>query len=129
MPFIGELKYEKIPDKESFVGRPVYKLLQPFEYSSDEYKPYEPIYCETGFKTDFASIPEWLFFLRPNNGKWKKAAVIHDKACLLAKEGGMSYKEADIYFYYALKDDGASWFTTNLFYFWVRLHHIIANKK
>ena len=60
MPFVGSLKYEKIKDKESFVGRPVYKLTEPFGF---EYKGYK-VECEKGFKTDFASIPEWIFKYR-----------------------------------------------------------------
>jgi len=30
MPFIGQLEYERIGNKESFVGRPVYRLTRQF---------------------------------------------------------------------------------------------------
>ena len=84
--------------------------------------------CENGFETDFASVPDWIFFLRPRNGKWAKASVIHDKACILASEKILTYKTADLYFYYAMLDDQASWFTANFMYFWVRLNHLVLRK-
>lgn len=124
MPFIGNLKYEKVENKESFVGRPVYKLSEQFGFETTKGKGYR-IYCEKGFETDFASIPEWIFFLNPRNGKWKKASVIHDKACKLP----ISAKNADIIFYYALLDDEASIFTAYLLYTAVRLNHIFVGKK
>ena len=60
----------------------------------------------------------------PRNGKWKKASVVHDKACKLP----MSAKTADIIFYYAMLEDEASIFTAYLLYFAVRLNHIIVGK-
>lgn len=125
MPFLGTLKYERLEDKDSDFGRPLYRLTEPFGYYSDYHLPCEPIRCEEGFETDFASIPEWIFFLRPKNGKWKKASVIHDKACKLP----MSAKTADIIFYYAMLEDEASIFTAYLLYFAVRLNHIVVGKK
>jgi hypothetical protein len=128
MPFLGELKYEKIKDKESFVGRPVFKLTQDFGYFLNNKVLYVRIECKKGFETDFASIPEWVFFIRPRNGKWAKASVIHDKACILASNGELSYKDADLLFYYAMREDNASWFTANFFYFLVTVNHIVAGK-
>lgn len=124
MPFIGTLKYEKVETEESFVGRPVYRLSEQFGYETSKGKGYK-IYCEKGFKTDFASIPEWFFFLSPKNGKWQKASVIHDKACMLP----ISYKNADTIFYYALLDDKASIFTAYLLYTIVRINHILVGNK
>ena len=126
--FLGELKYERIEGKESFVGRPVYRLTEPFAYCTDKHLPYYTVRCDKGFETDFASIPEWFFFLRPRNGKWAKASVIHDKACLLALIDEISYKDADLFFYHAMLDDKASWFTANFMYFWVRLNHLVVRK-
>jgi len=69
----------------------------------------DAVLCEEGFETDFASIPEWIFFLRPRNGKWAKASVIHDKACIYASnKEEMTYKQADHIFYNAMREDGAS---------------------
>lgn len=131
--FIGELEYERVEGKESFVGRPVYRLTKYLAYKCEKH-PFYPDYqiqCDVGFETDFASIPEWIIFLNPKNGKWKKASVIHDKACLVASKRttGLNYKDADLLFYYAMRDDGASRFTANFLYFWVRLNHIVVGKE
>ena len=131
MPFVGELKYEKIKDKESFVGRPLFKLTQEFGFKLGNVPNLNPEYkiiCPKGFETDFASIPEWIFFLRPRNGKWAKSAVIHDRACQLASNKVLSYKTADRIFYYAMLEDEASQFTANFMYFWVRLNHLVVGK-
>lgn len=126
MPFYGKLEYEKIKDKESFFGRPVYRLTHSFFYRRRLFE--QSVYCDVGFETDFASIPEWIIFLNPRDGKWKKAAVIHDRACEMAKNKEMSYKEADLFFFDAMREDGASLFTAYFFYFWVRLNHLITLK-
>ena len=131
MAFIGQLKYEKIKDKKSFVGQPTYKLTQEFAYITDIVPGLNPEYkivCEKGFETDFASVPSWIFFLRPRNGKWAKASVIHDRACHLASNKVLSYKTADRIFYYAMLEDEASQFTANFMYFWVRLNHLVVGK-
>lgn len=124
MSFIGELKYERIKGKRSVFGRPVYKLLSPIGYRIEGYK----IDCEEGFETDFASIPWFIFFLNPKNGKWKKASVIHDKACIMASNKYLTYYDADSIFYYAMLDDNASKFTASFFYFWVRINHLVVGK-
>ena len=131
MSFVGQLKYEKVKDKQSFVGQPVYRLTEEFGYKTDivpnlnkEYK----ILCPRGFETDFASVPSWIFFLRPRNGKWAKASVIHDRACQLASNKVLSYKTADKIFYYAMLEDEASKFTASFMYFWVRLNHLVVGK-
>lgn len=127
MPFIGELRYERVKCKESFVGRSVFRLTEEFAYEINkppklDYK----IICAEGFETDFASVPEWIRFIRPRNGKWIKASVIHDRACKLAAKKLLSYKVADTIFYYAMREDGASLFTAHFMYFWVRLNHLIV---
>jgi len=90
----------------------------------------DAVLCEEGFETDFASIPEWIFFLRPRNGKLAKASVIHDKACIYASnKEEMTYKQADHIFYNAMREDGASWFTAGFINFWVRLNQLIVGKR
>jgi hypothetical protein len=123
--FIGILKYERLLGKTSLAGRPVFRLTESLSYKNDEHLPGYIIRCEVGFETDFASIPSFIFFLRPKNGKWKTASVIHDKACILASKKMLTYKEADTIFYYAMLDDEASKFTANFIYFWCRLHNYL----
>lgn len=38
-----------------------------------------------GFRTDLASVPWWIRWLLPPNGKYGKAAVIHDYLCVYRK--------------------------------------------
>ena len=137
MAFFGELKYEKIEGKESFAGRPVYRLTEFFGYVCKRNSTFYIIYCHEGFETDFASIPEWIFFVRPRNGKWMKASVIHDRACIMARDKEvvidpdfvMTYKLADQIFYEAMLEDEASLFTANFMYFWCRAKHILYGQK
>ena len=117
--FINELVYERVPGKVSPFGRPVYVLKRPFCWSNGK----ESVVCIKGFEKDFASIPKFVFFLSSKNGKWKKASVIHDKACILASTGKWKYITADNIYFEALLDDGASKFTAWLFYLAVRLNH------
>lgn len=63
MAFIGELKFERMAHLgESFVGRPLYVLTEPIAYRNHLVKDDFIVECEVGFITDFASIPEYLFF-------------------------------------------------------------------
>lgn len=122
--FIGELKYERVKGKWSVFGRPVFKLLQPFGYKIEGFN----IECEEGFETDFASIPRFITFIRPQNGKWRKASVIHDKACIMASKKRLTYNQADGIFYYAMLDDNASKFTASFMYMIVRINHLVLLK-
>lgn len=128
MSFYGVLTYEKIEGGESFVGRPLYMLTDYFGYQTPLHMNNYPIHCDAGFITDFASIPEWIFFINPKDGKWKSAAVIHDRACEIASKGKMTYRNADLFLYYAMLDDGSSKFSANFFYFWVRAKHLICGQ-
>jgi hypothetical protein len=128
MPFYGNLKYEKIDGEESFAGRPIYRLTESFGYDTKKHMDGYHIVCDAGFETDFASIPEWIFFVNHRDGKWKKASVIHDKACILAKIDELTYKEADLFLYYAMLDDQASKFSANFFYFWCRAKHLLCGQ-
>ena len=126
--FTGTLLFTRVKNKESAFGRPVFKLTRSFGYYKIVGDNIYAIDCEPGFETDFASIPEWIFFLRPRNGKWIKASVIHDKACILASKKALTYKTADDIFYYAMLDDEASWFTASFMYLVVRLNHLVTLK-
>jgi hypothetical protein len=121
--FSGELKYEKI-DGESFVGRPQFRLLEDFSYSvwDGVYFGLITVTVPKGFVTDFASIPEWIFFLKPKNGVWKHASVIHDYLC---KQKDVPKWVADRVFYHAMRDDGASLLTAWFMWSIVRLNHLL----
>jgi hypothetical protein len=130
MPFIGTLKYKKSKkDDESFVGRPFYNLTAPFAYQDDRVKRDYVLTCPKGMETDFASIPEYIFFLDPKDPRWQRAAVIHDQACRLARAGkDINMREADAYLYYAMRECGATTLQSSVFWVWVRANHILKGE-
>ncbi len=72
------IKVLPLPIKES-----PFVLYQKFEYYSELPLPgYETmIYIPAGFRTDFATIPRFLWGILPPYGRYGKAAVIHDFLC------------------------------------------------
>lgn len=123
--FIGQLKYVRVEGEESFVGRPVYKLTEPFAYMNDKVRPKFMIVANEGLKTDFASIPEW-FGINPRGTLWAKATVIHDAACKLAERKEITYREADAYLFYAMEELDAPVYTKWLFWTICRINHLIV---
>ena len=122
--FIGKLDYFRIMEpEESFVGRPLYILLEPFGYRNDKVKDGYTVMCHRLFITDFASIPEWIP-MNVKSGLWRHAAVIHDKACWLARNGEITMKQADDYFYYAMIEDGSNKIVAFTFWSVARIFHI-----
>ena len=120
MPFLSELKYEDAKGTNIW-GRPQYSLTEKLVYSYlHSFTGDFTITVPVGFKTDFATIPSWIPFVRPENGKWRKASVVHDYLC---KED-IPKKYADKVFYYAMLDDQASVFTAYLLWVGVRINHL-----
>lgn len=122
MPYSGVLRYEKIKGKESYFGRPVYRLIEPFSWSDGKHS----VECEAGFQTDFASIPEWIVFLNPKDKKWKEASVIHDKACRMTEDNLLTYRTADAIFYHAMRDAGTGKYVALTFWLVVSVYHKIT---
>lgn len=122
MAFLTELKYE--PAKGTNIwGRPQFSLTAPLAYY---YKKLPKTFIvPIGFKTDFATIPSWIPFLRPKNGKWAKASVVHDYLC----KSDITKRMADKIFYYAMLDDEASVFTAFVLWAAVRVNHIAQGQK
>lgn len=118
MPFLSKLEYEPA-EGTNIWGRPQYRLTAPLVYSYND----EEFTVPAGFKTDFATIPNWIPLLRPKNGKWAKASVVHDHLC---KTKDLPKGVADRIFYYAMLDDEASIFTAWLFWLCVRSSHIVT---
>lgn len=54
------------------------ELIAPFEYHKGSYPSNDIIIVPIGFKSDFASVPSALQWLVPKQGKYSKAAVLHD---------------------------------------------------
>lgn len=79
------------------------------------------------FVTDFASIPSFFYRVLPRNGKYDRAAVLHDAAYELqlrdvtGKFFPATKAEADRLFREAMQADGVDRVTRNLMYVAVRV--------
>lgn len=60
------------------VGENRWRLAMPFEYHVGTYPSDEVICVPAGFVTDLASIPRLLWPLLPPQGRYAKAAILHD---------------------------------------------------
>lgn len=70
--FLNELDLTPLPDGRSW------KLLSPFRYCADLGSGGDIITVPTGFITDLASVPQFLWNIFPPFGRYDQAAVIHD---------------------------------------------------
>lgn len=92
-----------------------YILFSMFQYDSS----IGTITVPTGFKTDFASIPRFMWNILSPTGKYGKAAVVHDY--LYRTPGAASKPIADAIFLEAMKALGVGFFTRYTMYLAVRL--------
>lgn len=90
--FTSEAKLEMLPDFK-------YRLLAEFEYHIGDYPSDNLLKVPVGYTTDLASIPRILWNVFPPNGKWAKAAIVHD---YLYDEAIGTKKWADKTFYEAM---------------------------
>lgn len=94
-----------------------WQLLTAFEYHVGSY-PSDTVICvPAGTVTDLLSVPRVLWAFLPPNGRWAKAAIIHDYLYANAI-GSKSY--ADRMFLETLTVLGVSRFTRTLMYWAVR---------
>lgn len=91
-----------------------YELVQPFSYTSHNINVYIP----AGFITDFASVPRLFWALMPPNGRYTKAAIIHD---YMYHNGMATKKDADLVFKSAMKQLGVPKWKAEIMYFAVRI--------
>jgi hypothetical protein len=95
--FTTPLAFRPLPTRRE--GRPLYALTAPFDYGIGSESSSLRIHVETGFETDFASVPRPLRRWFPPYGPWAKAAVIHDKAY---EDGVLSRWMCDLIFLEAM---------------------------
>lgn len=120
-------------DQVSSEGNPKYKLTAPLLYVSSFLKGIEEydelfggglVTVPAGFITDLASIP-WPYnkVFKPD-GKWSRAAVVHDYLCKLSRkvEAVIVRKHADKVFYEAMREDGVSLLLAWTFWAYVRVY-------
>lgn len=81
------------------VGENRYKINEPFEYHVGDFPSDDIVRVPVGFITDFASIPRALWSIMPPDGKYAKAAVIHD---YMYSNAIKTKKEADEIFFEAM---------------------------
>lgn len=123
-------------DQVSSQGNPKYKLTAPLLYVSSFLKGIEEfdeafdgglVTVPAGFITDLASIP-WPYnrIFRPD-GKWSRAAVIHDYLCKLVRDDmpPLNREQADKVFYEAMRADGVSLLLAWTFWTYVRVYYKI----
>ena len=66
-----------------------WKVTAPFSYAVGAPDGSTVVHVPVGFRTDFASIPRFLWSLIPPTGFYGKAAVIHDQLYSCGKIGDM----------------------------------------
>ena len=121
-----------------------YEVLETFDYYLDS-KDGAAFSVESGFVTDFASVPRIFWSVFPPFGRYTKAAVLHDRLCVgylnkqtysdIAKdkeklESNLKNRiirryEADKYFLESMKAIKVGKFTRYCLYFSVRLYAIL----
>lgn len=79
---------------------------------------YTGVCVYAGFITDFASTPWIVWSVFPPEGKWDKAAVLHD--WLYSTGQSQSRKEADDTFLEAMRISRVPWWKRTLMYYAVR---------
>lgn len=92
-----------------------FTLLTPLVYRANDGRIWS---VDTGFVTDFASIPRPLWWRYPKSGTWNRAAVLHD---WLYAINGVTRSGADLLFREALQACGVNRWTRNVFYVAVRV--------
>ena len=95
--------------------------VEAFYYDTDVPIPGKRIVCEAGFISDFASIPRilWTLVGAPAEGKYRKAAFLHDK--LYRTRGLATRRMADAVLFEAMTVSGTNWLTRWEIYLGVRL--------
>lgn len=95
-----------------------WKLVKSFSYHVGSKYSRFIIKVPKGFVTDFASVPQFLWFWMPYWGKYGKAAVIHDR---LYQTHEVSRRMSDTIFYEAMQISGTPKWKARLMYWGVRL--------
>lgn len=76
---VEQLQYDKA--SSYLYGKDIWQTIPGFRYyigreGSDKY-----VDVETGFRTDGATIPRFLWWLLPPMGEYSQACTLHDKLC------------------------------------------------
>ena len=58
-----------------------YEVVNEFVYRTDHLSMRTHVVVPPGYRTDFASIPRFMWRILPPGGRYREAAVIHDYLC------------------------------------------------
>jgi hypothetical protein len=120
-----------MPDYGAFSGEPktiwltedgqdrYMKLIEPFWYKGKVMDVTVP----ANYRIDGASIPRalWTLVGSPYTGEYRRASIVHDKACDDANGDAKKRRIADRMFYYACRAGGCSWAQAVVLYIGVRI--------
>lgn len=95
-----------------------WKVITPFQYHVGDFPSWEVIVVPSGFITDLTSIPRVFWNILPPNGKYAKAAIIHDYMYVNAYK---SKDYADKIFYDAMEVLGVPTWKKEVMYLAVKL--------
>jgi len=105
----SKLKVKYIGKNDS--GIKMYSLKEPLNWD-------DRVIVPIGFKSDFASVPSWLHWLYPPQGKYSKASIVHDYTYSV---DWFDREYSDKIFYKIMIHDRVKKITAKIFYIAVRL--------
>lgn len=102
------------------------RLTSPFWFRDSSDKQWDAPLC---FITDGASIPRalWALVGSPFTGDYRRAAIVHDKACDDADNDASKRQAADRMFYDACREGGCSIWDATVLYIGVRIGAILPH--
>lgn len=112
------------------VGNRKWKLMAPLSYYSRKYK--KLIIAPIGTVTDFASVPRIFWSIFPPDGRYTRAAIIHDFLCNARKNGQLpelTREDIDYILYEAMLDIGVPKQSAIFIYAGVSLYRVLFRVK
>src|SRR5438046_8522961 len=105
-PFSGEPETKWLTQAPQTEDRCM-TLLKPFWFRDPDGKQWD---APKGMTTDGASIPRalWTLVGSPYTGDYRRASIVHDKACDDASGNTTARRKADRMFYHACRAGGCS---------------------
>lgn len=111
------------------VGNRKWKVIAPLTYLFSVDGIDQAITVPAGYVTDFASVPRLFWIMFPPDGKYTKAAVIHDYLCDNPKKFTHTRKQTDYVFLTAMLESGVSRFKSFILFSAVRFYAIVTHTK
>ena len=97
-----------------------FRLVKDLVYTTEAGSVYT---VPKGFKTDLASIPQWLWSMLPSHGLYLSASILHDYFC---ESDFISRKDGDKLFLEAMKYSNVLKFKRHIIYYAVRVYAIMC---